>query len=73
MYCYEKFIGTLTLFLIFVFVFCCCLFVCFTFFKGIDGRFSGPLTAVITEILVYVKNMLITRKSPSPSCFAVVS
>ena len=43
------------LFFKFCFCFCCCLFVCFTFFKGIDGRFSGPVTALITEILVYVR------------------
>ena len=56
MYCYKNVIGTLPLFLIFVFVFVIvCLFVCFTFFKGIDGRFLGPLTARITEILVYVR------------------
>ena len=39
----------------FDFCFCCCLFVCFTINKGIDGRFSGLLTALITEILVYVR------------------
>ena len=45
---YKNVFGTLPLFLIFVVV-------CFTFFKGIDGRFSGPLTALITEILEYVR------------------
>ena len=58
MHCYKNFIGTLPLFLNFVFVFVfivVCLFVCFTFLKDIDGRFSVPLTALITEILVYVR------------------
>ena len=42
------------LFLI-LFLFLFLFVVCFTFFKGIDGRFSGPLTALITETLVYIR------------------
>ena len=68
MYCYNNVIGTLPGFLIFVN--CYCLFVCFTFFKGIDGGFSSPLTALITEI-VHVNN----EKDPKPimlcGCFVM--
>ena len=71
MYCYKNFIGTLPLFFNFVFVFVVvCLFV-LHFFKGIDGRLSGPLTALITEILTYVNN----EKDPKPimlcGCFVM--
>ena len=65
MYCYKNVIGTLPLF----FVFFVCLFVCFLFY--IFFRFSGPLTASITGIQVYVNY----DKDPKPimlcDCFVM--